>query len=241
MEHHVLQTSAADRLPVLFDLTAAPGKTMVFTRTKHGAKKLTKQLIAAGVPAVEMHGNLGQNARQRNLELFSSGKAKTLVATDVAARGIHVDDVGVVIHADPPTEHKAYLHRSGRTARAGNSGLVITLATSDQMRDVRDLMSKAKIQATTSQVKLGDPLLAELVPGERVHIAPAAQVVAPPPSNVQRVRHESNNGRPNSARPTSGRPSGGRPNNSRNGAARSTPAARPDRGRPGSERRGNSR
>ncbi len=207
MEHHVLQVSAADRLPVLFDLTAAPGKTMVFTRTKHGAKKLTKQLIDAGVPAVEMHGNLGQNARQRNLEMFSTGKAKTLVATDVAARGIHVDDVGVVIHADPPTEHKAYLHRSGRTARAGNSGLVITLATDDQMRDVRDLTTRARIQATVSKVRLGDPLLKELVPGEREHVTPVPQPAAPA-QQAQRA----GSGRPGGA--GGGRPGGGRPGGS---------------------------
>jgi superfamily II DNA/RNA helicase len=184
MEHHVLQVSLADKLPVLFNLTATSDKTMVFTRTKHGAKKLTKQFIMAGVPAVEMHGNLSQGARQRNLELFSSGRASTLVCTDVAARGIHVNDVAVVIHADPPTEHKAYLHRSGRTARAGNSGLVITMATDDQMRDVRDLTKRAQILPTTTKVAIGDPLLTELVPGERLFIefveeAPKPQQQAP--------------------------------------------------------------
>ena len=102
--------------------TWSPGRTIVFTRTKHGAKKLTRQLVSAGVPAVELHGNLAQNARTRNLAAFSDGSADTLVATDIAARGIHVDDVALVIHADPPIEHKAYLHRSGRTARAGADG-----------------------------------------------------------------------------------------------------------------------
>ena len=114
MAHHVLHVRHDDRLPVLVDLTAAPGRTLVFTRTKHGAKKLTKQLVAAGVPAVELHGNLAQNARTRNLAAFSDGtRARTLVATDIAARGIHVDDIALVVHADPPIEHKAYLHRSG--------------------------------------------------------------------------------------------------------------------------------
>ena len=119
MAHHVLHVKPDVRLPVLVDLTAAPGRTVVFTRTKHGAKKLTKQLNASGVPAVELHGNLRQNARDRNMAAFPDGTAQTLVATDIAARGIHVDDVSLVIHADPPIEHKAYLHRSGRTARAG--------------------------------------------------------------------------------------------------------------------------
>src|SRR6476619_180213 len=116
MSHHVLHVGADAHLPVLLDLTAAPGRTVVFTRTKHRAKKLAKQLNASGVPAVELHGNLSQGARTRNMDDFHSGRAQTLVATDIAARGIHVDDVALVIHADPPVEHKAYLHRSGRTA-----------------------------------------------------------------------------------------------------------------------------
>ncbi|WP_331715665.1 DEAD/DEAH box helicase [Tessaracoccus coleopterorum] len=129
MDHHVLRVDKSERVGILADLAAAPGKTIVFTRTKHGAKKLAKQLVQAGVPAVDLHGNLAQNARTRNLEAFHSGTVQTLVATDIAARGIHVDDVELVVHADPPAEHKAYLHRSGRTARAGKAGTVLTLVT----------------------------------------------------------------------------------------------------------------
>ncbi|MEO7061516.1 MAG: DEAD/DEAH box helicase, partial [Lapillicoccus sp.] len=178
MAHHVLHVTSDARIPVLLDLTAAPGRSVVFTRTKHGAKKLAKQLNAAGVPTVDLHGNLSQNARTRNMELFHSGEASTLVATDIAARGIHVDDVALVIHADPPTEHKAYLHRSGRTARAGADGTVVTLMTDDQVRDVRDLTRKAGIHPTTTRVHATHPLLLELAPGERVFtaggLAPAA-------------------------------------------------------------------
>ncbi|MDQ2780919.1 MAG: DEAD/DEAH box helicase [Actinomycetota bacterium] len=169
MAHHVLHVTHDSRLPVLLDLTAAPGRSVVFTRTKHGAKKLAKQLNASGVAAVELHGNLSQNARTRNMDLFHSGTATTLVATDIAARGIHVDDVEIVIHADPPVEHKAYLHRSGRTARAGADGLVVTLMTDDQVRDVRDLTRKAGVHATTTRVDQRHPLLRELAPGERVY------------------------------------------------------------------------
>ena len=122
MAHHVLHLKREHRLPVLVDLTSAPGRTVVFTRTKHGAKALARQLNSSGIPTVDLHGNLSQGARTRNMEAFHSGKATTLVATDVAARGIHVDDVALVVHADPPSEHKAYLHRSGRTARAGADG-----------------------------------------------------------------------------------------------------------------------
>jgi superfamily II DNA/RNA helicase len=172
MEHHVLHIDHADRLAVLTDLTSAPGRTLVFTRTKRGAKVLTRRLIGAGVPAVELHGNLAQNARNRNLEAFSTGKVQTLVATDIAARGIHVDDIGLVVHFDPPIEHKAYLHRSGRTARAGADGTVITLMTDDQVRDVRDLTRKAGIAPTTTRLRPGDELLARLAPGERSFVKP---------------------------------------------------------------------
>ncbi|TDC35343.1 DEAD/DEAH box helicase [Micromonospora sp. 15K316] len=179
MTHHVLQVRHDDRLPVLVDLTAAPGRTLVFTRTKRGAKKLTRQLVASGVPAVELHGNLAQNTRTRNLAAFSAGDARTLVATDIAARGIHVDDVTLVIHADPPAEHKAYLHRSGRTARAGASGTVVTLMTDDQVGDVRALTRQAGINPTITRLRPGDSLLTELAPGERRFVTPPAATTAP--------------------------------------------------------------
>ena len=170
MEHHVLHLGGRDqRLPVLVDLASAPGRTVVFTRTKHGAKALARQLNKNGVPAVDLHGNLSQGARTRNMDAFHSGKASTLVATDIAARGIHVDDVALVVHADPPTEHKAYLHRSGRTARAGAAGTVVTLMTDEQVRDVRALTRAAGIKPQTTKVDgAGHPLLADLAPGERV-------------------------------------------------------------------------
>ena len=182
MEHHVLHVAKDDRLPVLVDLTAAPGRTVVFTRTKHGAKKLAKQLVAQGVPAVDLHGNLSQNARVRNMDAFHNGTVRTLVATDIAARGIHVDDVSLVVHADPPAEHKAYLHRSGRTARAGAAGTVVTLMLDEQQKDVRDLTRAAGIKPTTTKVDPAHPLLTELAPGERSFVAPSEQVqVAPAP------------------------------------------------------------
>ncbi|MDQ6659092.1 MAG: DEAD/DEAH box helicase [Actinomycetota bacterium] len=172
MSHHVLHVSNEAHFPVLVDLTAAPGRTIVFARTKHRAKKFTRQLNASGVPAVELHGNLSQGARTRNLDDFHSGAAKTLVATDIAARGIHVDDVALVIHADPPIEHKAYLHRSGRTARAGAAGSVVTLMTDEQQRDVRDLTRKAGIHPTTTRIDASSPLLKQLAPGERIFTKP---------------------------------------------------------------------
>jgi superfamily II DNA/RNA helicase len=172
MAHYVLHVRHEDRLAVLVDLAAAPGQTLVFTRTKHRATTLTRQLVNAGVPAVELHGNLAQTARSRNLLAFSDGGATTLVATDIAARGIHVDDIALVIHADPPIEPKAYLHRSGRTARAGAQGTVVTLATDDQISDVRALTSKAGVAATTTRLSPGHPLLTRLAPGERSFVPP---------------------------------------------------------------------
>jgi len=167
MSHHVLHIEAADRLPIIIELTSAPGRTIVFTRTKHGARKLARQLTAARIPAVDLHGSLAQSARTRNLAAFAAGQATTLVATDIAARGIHVDEVSLVVHADPPVEHKAYLHRSGRTARAGDAGTVVTLMTDAQVEEVRDLIRKARITATTARVATGNPLIETLAPGER--------------------------------------------------------------------------
>ena len=166
MDHHVLHVSRELRIAVLVDLASAPGRTIFFTRTKHGAKALARQLNKSGVPAVDLHGNLSQGARTRNLDAFHGGTATTLVATDIAARGIHVDDVALVVHADPPAEHKAYLHRSGRTARAGAAGTVITLMTDDQVRDVRDLTRAAGVKPTTTKLaNVSHPVLQELAPG----------------------------------------------------------------------------
>ncbi|MEV6636111.1 DEAD/DEAH box helicase [Actinoplanes sp. NPDC051470] len=226
MAHHVLHVRHDDRFPVLVDLLAAPGRSVVFTRTKRRAKVLTRQLISAGVPAVELHGNLAQNARDRNLSAFSDGSAPTLVATDIAARGIHVDDVALVIHADPPVEHKAYLHRSGRTARAGASGTVITLMTDDQQHDVRDLTRKAGIRPTTTRTRPGDALLNQLAPGERV-------LQSPPPVTAMAERPAAS--RPRRATASAGAPSGGR---RRGGSGRGTGSAANDK-QPTTASRGN--
>ena len=165
MDHHVLHISAADRVPVLVDLTSTSGRKVVFTRTKHRARLLTRQLVAAGVPAVEMHGNLNQASRVRNLNAFSTGRANVLVATDIAARGLHIDDVELVIHADPPLEHKTYLHRSGRTARAGAGGTVVTLATEDQRAEVAQLGRRAGIAPAITRHRSGQPSFRHFAPG----------------------------------------------------------------------------
>jgi superfamily II DNA/RNA helicase len=186
--HHMLHVTQGDRLTVLVDLAAAPGRTLVFARTKRRAKTLTRQLVEAGVPAIELHGNLGQSARSRNLTAFAAGSATTLVATDIAARGIHVDDVALVVHADPPAEYKAYLHRSGRTARAGATGTVVTLMTDDQVDGVRHLARQAGIAPTTTRLRPGHPLLDQIAPGPRTLVAPPAGAPAEPARTAGRGR-----------------------------------------------------
>jgi superfamily II DNA/RNA helicase len=198
--HHVLHVGREHRVAVLADLAAAPGRTVVFTRTKRAAKTLTRQLKGHGVPAVELHGDLAQGARTRNLDSFSSGRVETLVATDIAARGIHVDDVTLVVHADPPAEHKAYLHRSGRTARAGDTGTVVTMTADDQAAAVRDLMRRAGIEATTSRVGRQDPILQVIAPGARTFVRaadhdPQARL-AIEPRRPRRQRRPSREARP---------------------------------------------
>ena len=168
MTHYFFQVKQDSRFEVISDLCAAPGRSLVFTRTKHGARKLTAALVKAGVPSVELHGDLSQAVRARNLRALSSGKVDTLVATDIAARGIHVDDIALVIHADPPEEHKAFLHRSGRTARAGAQGTVITMVTENMRRHVKRLARDAGIEPISHNVALGDGILVEIAPGERV-------------------------------------------------------------------------
>src|ERR1700677_1015972 len=150
IEHHVITIDPAKKLEVLATLTGGDKRSLVFTRTKHGAERLARQLTELGIPAAELHGNLRQGARARNLAAFSSGVARVMVATDIAARGIHVDGIDLVIHADPPAEHKAYVHRSGRTARGGADGVVVTLQMRSQAREVTAMMRKADITPQTA-------------------------------------------------------------------------------------------
>ncbi|MGO1973840.1 MAG: DEAD/DEAH box helicase [Propionibacteriaceae bacterium] len=178
MQHHSFVVPATEKATVVRELVAGQGRTLAFTRTKHGAKKLAKQLTASGIPAADMHGNLSQNARQRNLAAFGDGSVRVLIATDIAARGIHVDDVSLVVHVDPPAEHKAYLHRSGRTARAGAEGVVVTVSTPEQRNDVRDLMRKAGIKPTRVEVVPGHPAITELTGPAAEYVAPAAPPAA---------------------------------------------------------------
>jgi superfamily II DNA/RNA helicase len=155
MDHQVFKVRAEDKLTVAAEVSGGPGRTLLFVRTKHGADRLAKQLQRAGVQAGAIHGNLNQNQRQRALDAFASGHARVLVATDVAARGIHVDGIDLVVHFDPPNDHKDYLHRSGRTARAGNTGTVVSLAQPEQVRAMARLHEEARVTVTTVAVHPG--------------------------------------------------------------------------------------
>ena len=153
MTHHVFHvTGVQAKKELVHHLASGHGRRILFMRTKHQARKLARELTESGVPSVDLHGNLSQPARDRNLAAFMAGTARVLVATDIAARGVHVDEVELVVHVDPPTEHKAYLHRSGRTARAGNAGDVVTVVLPEQRKDLQVLMRRAGINVRPQEV-----------------------------------------------------------------------------------------
>ena len=161
-EHRVLVLSAQDKVTIAAEIASRPGRTLFFVRTKHGADRLVKQLSRAGVEAAAIHGDRNQNQRQRALDAFAAGHPRVLVATDVAARGIHVDDVDLVVQFDPPNDHKDYLHRSGRTARAGASGMVIALAERAQVRELQKMHAAAGVTAASDEVAAGDHVVREI-------------------------------------------------------------------------------
>lgn len=186
MTHHVFHVSGVQaKKELVHRLASGSGRRILFMRTKHQARKLAKQLTESGVPAVDLHGNLSQPARDRNLAAFTAGDARVLVATDIAARGVHVDGIELVVHIDPPAEHKAYLHRSGRTARAGNAGDVVTVVLPEQRRDTQALMRRAGIRVTPQEVTV-DSAAVHAVAGEIAPYrapAPKATIPARPSQN----------------------------------------------------------
>jgi superfamily II DNA/RNA helicase len=231
MTHHVFETMSVESKKQLVQaLASGTGRRILFMRTKHHAKKLAQALTAAGIPAVDLHGNLSQPARDRNLAAFSSGEVKVLVATDVAARGVHVDDIELVIHVDPPMEHKAYLHRSGRTARAGSEGDVVTLCLPTQKKDLAALLKKADITVTPVQVTASSPEVVALI-GE------VAAFVKPQPKAAQPQRQGTSTGA-NAQRKRAARTSGGRPQSDRSGRPAATAGGQRTGGQLGGQRTG---
>ncbi|MDQ0726968.1 DEAD/DEAH box helicase [Microbacterium sp. W4I20] len=162
IEHRVLVIEHRDKADILTSLVDRAGKTLVFARTRAYADMLAEQFDDAGIPAVSLHGDLNQAKRTRNLERLTSGRVNVLVATDVAARGIHVDDIDLVVQADAPDEYKTYLHRSGRTGRAGRSGRVVTLITRQRQRRMTELLERAEIDAPFENARLDDDIIEEI-------------------------------------------------------------------------------
>ncbi|HEX2131086.1 MAG TPA: DEAD/DEAH box helicase [Actinophytocola sp.] len=156
MDHHLLLVSREDKPAIVTEMAARDGRTILFLRTKHHVDRLTKQLRAVGVRAGALHGGKAQGARNRVLSDFKDGSLPVLVATDVAARGIHVDGISLVVHVDPPADAKGYLHRAGRTARAGEAGTVVTLVTHQERRTVFRLTEQAGVQPERRKVTPGD-------------------------------------------------------------------------------------
>jgi superfamily II DNA/RNA helicase len=162
MEHHVLHIHAADKHTVTVEIGARTGNVIMFLDTKHAVDRLTKDLLNSGVRAAALHGGKSQPQRTRTLEQFKTGHVTVLVATNVAARGIHVDNLDLVVNVDPPTDHKDYLHRGGRTARAGEHGSVVTLVMPNQRRDMTRLLADAGITPLTTQVRSGEAELSRI-------------------------------------------------------------------------------
>jgi superfamily II DNA/RNA helicase len=162
MQHRFLSVHQMDKVKVAAAIANGTERCLIFVRTKRGADRLAEQLEREGVDAMPIHGDLRQSAREKALKDFAAGKLPVLVATDVAARGIHVDEIGVVIHFDPPEDHKTYLHRSGRTARAGTSGVVVTLVLWDQENEVRMLQKRLGLQLPLVEIFSNDPRLTNL-------------------------------------------------------------------------------
>jgi superfamily II DNA/RNA helicase len=200
MTHHVFHVpDAAAKKALVRQLASGSGRRILFMRTKHQARKLARQLTESGVPSVDLHGNLSQPARDRNLAAFAAGTARVLVATDIAARGVHVDAVELVVHVDPPVEHKAYLHRSGRTARAGNAGDVVTVVLPEQRKELQLVMRRAGIDVRPQEVHAHSAPVTALVGDIAPYQAPAPR---------------------NDPSPTAGRPKAAESRRGRSGGAR---------------------
>jgi len=215
MEHHVLHVHGADKHATTTEIAAREGRSIMFLDTKHAVDNLTQHLLNSGVRAAALHGGKSQPQRTRTLAQFKTGQVTVLVATNVAARGIHVDNLDLVVNVDPPSDHKDYLHRGGRTARAGESGSVVTLVLPNQRRTMNRLMADAGITPQSTQVRSGEAELSRITGAQ----APSGIPVTIAAPVVERAKR--------SGSPTRGRRS--RPAQARRaaGSARSaTPTAR---------------
>ncbi|SFD69428.1 DEAD/DEAH box helicase [Streptomyces aidingensis] len=207
MEHHVLHVLSADKQATTTQIAAREGRVIMFLDTKHAVDRLTRNLLRSGVRAGALHGGKSQPQRTRTLALFKNGQVTVLVATNVAARGIHIDHLDLVVNVDPPTDHKDYLHRGGRTARAGESGSVVTLVTPDQRRGITRLMADAGIVPRITRVRPGEAELSRIT-GARDPSGVPVVLTAPAAERPRRnPASRSRRGRPSQpARRTARRP-----------------------------------
>ena len=236
MRHLFWRLETSDRVAVASNLIQAAGRTIVFCRTRRGADRVAKQLVRSGASAAAIHGSRSQNQRNRALKSFADGKVEALVATDVAARGIHVDGVACVLHFDPPIDSKTYLHRSGRTARAGAQGVVVSFVASDQLRDATELVRRLRLRAD-----LNTPAPASLQSAmERLNAGPGARFVD---ADLALAGSEaaSRPSRPRSGAPAEARAGQGRRNNGSRGRGSVAAADAPGRHRVPIEGAANSR
>ncbi|MFF0137628.1 DEAD/DEAH box helicase [Streptomyces sp. NPDC005227] len=222
MEHHVLHVAdETDKKAVATRIAARDGRVILFVDTKRGADRFTKRLLASGVRASALHGGRSQPQRNRTLDQFKNGQVTALVATNVAARGIHIDDLDLVVNVDPPTDHKDYLHRGGRTARAGESGSVVTLVLPEQKREMTRLMADAGITPNTARVKSSDEELARITGAREPSGVPVVIEVpqqAEQPKQRPKARRATGGG---ARRPsTAGTGSDGQPRQQRGGGGR---------------------
>ncbi|MCR3739668.1 Superfamily II DNA and RNA helicase [Actinomadura glauciflava] len=192
MDHHLLLVAPKEKGAVTAEIANREGRTILFARTKHGVDRLAKQLTQAGVRAAGLHGGKSQGLRTRTLAEFREGTISVLVATDVAARGIHVDDVSLVMHVDPPADHKDYMHRAGRTARAGERGTVVTLVLPHQVRSTSAMTRRAGINAPRTRVSTGDSELVKLTGARQPSFIPIEEPIIP----ERPARREGGRGRP---------------------------------------------
>ncbi|MGW0686151.1 DEAD/DEAH box helicase [Streptomyces sp. NPDC002754] len=198
MEHHVLHVHGADKHAATTEIAARDGRVIMFLDTKHAVDRLTKDLLNSGVRAAALHGGKSQPQRTRTLTQFKTGDVSVLVATNVAARGIHVDNLDLVVNVDPPTDHKDYLHRGGRTARAGESGSVVTLVTPNQRRAMVRLMSDAGIRPQTTPVRSGEEALHRITGAQAPSGVPVV-IAAPATEGPKRGGSSRGRRRPTSA------------------------------------------
>ncbi|MFI6037773.1 DEAD/DEAH box helicase [Streptomyces sp. NPDC051315] len=204
MEHHVLHVHDTDKHRTTTEIAARDGRVIMFLDTKHAADRLAKHLLSNGVRAAALHGGKSQPQRTRTLAQFKSGHVTVLVATNVAARGIHVDNLDLVVNVDPPSDHKDYLHRGGRTARAGESGSVVTLVTPDQRRGMSRLMASAGITPRITQVRSGEAELTRITGAQApsgVPVVVTAPVVERPRGASSAQGRRGRRGRPDQGRP----------------------------------------